>query len=421
MPAVRPAAADAACSSSGGCVNVLEYQNGSATLVQQFTPAQLAQDSDVPNNTCYDKRFEGEAKGETNGTVCVSNALSVHGLLAASGVDVGDSQLHTAVLRNDGTWATLTTPELQDPAASGTFVSSQVPAVYSSGNSVGYVRPLTSFDDANEQDIFTPNNQSDPLDVYVFTGPTLSVTAKASKHNHVTVGTPVRFTATVTGSSNPSSLQYAWSFSDGHAASTASLSHAFAASGTYSVLLKVTGANDGSGGISDPLIINVGKTSKTPSPPPSQPPSTHSPSPTHSATPPLPPPPHGSPPTPHHPKSGSGAGGAHPTLPGLGNLHLGSSFASRLGARLSGQQPLVADGGAGQLPIVDGQLITSGQQLSLSAAASESSTVSDSALAATAESTSWSAGAIPLYVGGVLLLLGVGVARERGWLTLRRR
>ncbi len=188
MPAARSAAADTACPSSGGCVNVLEYQDGNPTLVQQFTPAQLAQDSDVPNNTCYDKRFAGEKDGETNGTVCVSDALSLHGLLAASGVDVGGGDLHTAVLRNDGTWATLTTAELQDPAASGTFVSSQVPAVYSTGNSVGYVRPLTSFDDANEQDIFTPNDQSDPLDVYVFTGPTLTVTAKASRHNHVPVG-----------------------------------------------------------------------------------------------------------------------------------------------------------------------------------------------------------------------------------------
>ncbi len=226
--------------------------------------------------------------------------------------------------------------------------------------------------------------------------------------------TPVSFTATVTGSSDPSSLEYSWSFSDGHTASTPSLSHAFSASGTYSVLLKVTGASDGSGGIADPLTITVAGSPKPSSSPSPRPGTTHTPSPTHSAT---PHPVTSAPATP-----GRGAHNhRHAKFPGLGQLALGPSIATRLGARLSGQQPLIANGGGDQLAFVSGQVIGAGQPVSLSAAASESAIVSDSALSATADATSWSPGVIPIYVGAVLLLLGVGIARERGWLTLRRR
>jgi hypothetical protein len=270
------------------------------------------------------------------------------------------------------------------------------------------------------QDIFTPNDQSSPLNIYVFTGPTLNVTTTASPRHHVKVGQAVSFGGTVGGSSDPSSLQYSWSFGDGHGASTLGTSHAFTAPGSYPVLLKVIGAGDNSGGISEPLTVNVGAAS-TPSPSPGG--VTHTPSPTHSQAA-TPPPNSRSQPT---PGPGSAHGRRHAKIPGLGRLGqlgqlaLGPSIATRLGARLSGQQPLLAGGGGAQLAYVSGQLVGAGQPVSLSQAASESSIVSDSAVSAAAESTSWSPGVVPIYVGAVLLLLGVGIARERGWLTLRRR
>ncbi|HEX3907459.1 MAG TPA: PKD domain-containing protein [Mycobacteriales bacterium] len=413
VPAARSAVADDGCPTTGGCVDVHQYQDGTDTVVQQFTPAQLEQDSDIPNNTCYDEQVEANGKVKPDGTFCVSNALSVHGLLAQSGFDLSNDQLHTAVVRNDGTWATLSTPELQDPPAAGAFKDSQLPAVYSTGNSVGYVRPLRSSSDTNVQDIFTPNDQSSPLNIYVFTGPTLTVTTTASPRHHVKVGQAVSFGGTVGGSSDPSSLQYSWSFGDGHGASTLGTSHAFTAPGSYPVLLKVIGAGDNSGGISEPLTINVGAAS-TKSPGPGG--ATHTPSPTPSAS------ASGTPAPTTHSSPGPGVRHRrHAKFPGLGQLALGPSIATRLGARLSGQQPLIANGGADQFAYVSGQLVGAGQPVSLSAAASESSTVSDSALSATAESTSWGPGVVPIYVGAVLLLLGVGIARERGWLTLRRR
>jgi PKD repeat protein len=397
-------------------VAVHQYVGGNDTIVKQFSPADLAQDSDIPNNTCYPKRFQGEPSGETNGSTCVSSALSMHGLLAASGLDVSDNQLHTAVVRNDGTWATLATAELQDPVAPGVFYGpSQLPAVYSTGNGVGYVRPLRSADDANQQDIFTPNDQSSPLNVYVFTGPTLTVKASASQRNKVKLGQSVRFSATVTGSSDPTSLQYSWSFGDGQTASAPSPSHAFTAAGTYSVLLKVVGSDEGSGGMSRPLTIKVGAPSKTASPSPGG--GSHSPSPS-----PKPSPSASTPqPTPDPSSSPAAGGTAQPKLPGLGKLRLGRSIAARLGALLAGQQPLVAKGAAGSLPVVSGQLIGAGQPVSLSEAASESTVADATGSSLADQSTRWSPGVAPIYVGAVLLLLGIGVARERGWLTPRRR
>jgi hypothetical protein len=88
-----------------------------------------------------------------------------------------------------------------------------------------------------------------------------------------------------------------------------------------------------------------------------------------------------------------------------------------LGSELTGQQPQVANG-AGLL-LVSGQIVGGGAPLSLSQAASESSTLATSP--ADAETTRWTPGVVPIYVAAVLVLLGVGIGRERGWRRPRRR
>jgi hypothetical protein len=104
-------------------------------------------------------------------------------------------------------------------------------------------------------------------------------------------------------------------------------------------------------------------------------------------------------------------------LPKLDNGAVSRLF-SRLSGQGLGQQPRVASGDDGLVP-VSGALIGAGTPLSLTQAASESSTLASPPAAGA--TTRWSPGVVPIYVGVIVFLLGVGIARERGWLTLRRR
>jgi hypothetical protein len=95
-----------------------------------------------------------------------------------------------------------------------------------------------------------------------------------------------------------------------------------------------------------------------------------------------------------------------------------SRLFSRLSGQGAGQQPKVASG-TDELQLISGQIVGAGEPLSGSQAASESATLATPPV--DGETTRWTPGVVPIYVAVILLLLGIGIARERGWLTLRRR
>jgi hypothetical protein len=427
LPVQADGATSSGCSADGPCIALHEWIDGQDTVVRELTGTEVDAAADHSTTTCYKVRFPNQKTAPQCHNV--SNALSIHALLAgtpdpnADGKTLADTANFTATPRANGSWSLLTHAELQADT-SGTFTNSLLPVVHSIGSATGgpieYVRPLTTDpDDANAPDIFTLPDPADTLNIDVFTGAMLDVSATANKQQ-VQVGKPVRFTATVSDNGaevSPTSLTYSWSFGDGGSASTTSPSYTFHSAGQWLVMLSATGTNDGSGGMSQPLLITVGspptKTSPSPhpgsgnSPPPSTPP-TNGPVTTTTPTP-------GPDPSPDPDPSGHGSAG--PTLPKLDNGAVSRLF-SRLSGQGLGQQPRVASGDDGLVP-VSGALIGAGTPLSLTQAASESSTLASPPAAGA--TTRWSPGVVPIYVGVIVFLLGVGIARERGWLTLRRR
>jgi hypothetical protein len=415
-------AAAAGCSPDGPCVSIHEFSGGTSHIVRDVTGSELDALADHADTTCYGTRATpGQAETCTN----VSNALSIHALLAgtpdpnATGESLADTATFTATPRASGTWSLLTQPELQADT-SGTFENGLLPVVHSIGDANGgpieYVRPLTvDSSDTNAKDIFTLGDASSTLVIDVFTGPMLDVSI-GTKSPQVQVGKPVQFTATATDNGtavSPSSLAYSWSFGDGGTSTTQAPTYRFKTAGQWLVMLTATGMTDGSGGMASPLFITVGPppTKKSPSPAPGtgktpSPAPTSSPGPVTSTTPTPGPDPSS------HPGSSRG-----PQIPKLDNGAVSRLF-SRLSGQGTGQQPKVASG-VGALQLVSGQVIGAGVPLSLSQAASESSALATTPVAG--DATRWSPGVVPIYVAVFLLLLGMGIARERGWLTQRRR
>jgi hypothetical protein len=425
---VRAGAAATGCSPGGACVAIHEFAGGTDNLVRTVTGSELDALADHTDTTCYHTRAT-----PTQTPTChnVSNALSIQALLAGTpdpnsttGQSLADTANFTATPRADGSWSLLTQPELQGNT-SGTFEDGLLPVVHSigdlNGGPIEYVRPLTTApSDANAQDIFTLGDASDTLVINVFTGPLLVVKV-TTKSTHVQVGKPVSFTATARDHGtavSPKSLTYSWSFGDGGTAATQDPTYRFKTAGTWLVRLTATGTTDGSGGMSTPLLITAGppptKTSPSPKPGPGKSPTpspSSSPGPVASTTP-TP----GPDPSPHA-GSGHGGGGGGPQIPKLDNGAVSRLF-SRLSGQGAGRQPKVATGTDG-LQLISGQIVSVGAPLSASQAASESSTLARSPV--DGETTRWSPGVVPIYVAVTLLLLGIGIARERGWLTLRRR
>jgi hypothetical protein len=432
-----PVSGAAGCSSGGPCVVVHQWINGTDTPVRELSAADIASEEDVATGNgaiCYHTRaVAGEKEG---GCHNVSDALSIHTLLAdtpdqnSPGHTLGDDATFTQTVRpGDGSRSQLTHDELAGSAQSP-FEDSLLPVVHTlvdAGGPVEYVRPLLNNDDqdVNANDIFSTANANDALSIYVFTGQMLTVSVTAN-HPHVKVGKPVTFTGTATTASTgdtvpPGSLTYSWTFGDGTTATTTTkrVTHTYPpGDATYFAQLSASGKTDGSGGSSHPLQITVGNPG-THTPPPTQSPK---PGPVTSKTPsPSPSPGPVTSQTPHpgtdpSPSPSPGAGTKPPKLPGFGKLP--ASLAARLKEMLSGQPPQVANGTAG-LPTVSGQLVGAGTPLSVSQAASAASTLGS--VPADDKTTRWSPGVVPIYIAVVLLLLAVGIGRERGWRRPRRR
>jgi hypothetical protein len=188
----------------------------------------------------------------------VIDAISIHHLLELAGVAPA-TVTYVEVEQPD---QRLDTQDLEDPSPD--FMSGLVPIVEIDGTTTEYLRPLRSPNDTNASDQI-PEQEGSALDLFVYSGPLLTVRIHAK--TTAAKGQPVTFTGHVSGGSpTDGKLSYAWSFGDGtHGRTGVSVTHTFTTSGSYPVVLSVTGAN-GSGGVSQPVPIAVGSAPKVTGP-----------------------------------------------------------------------------------------------------------------------------------------------------------
>jgi PKD repeat protein len=396
------AAAAAGC--PGGCVEVYLPDGGSPV---SFTVAQITALADV-HNASYTTRIQGGTTFED--TPHVTAGLSISALItdASPGINL-HTVTFTAVPRpNNGTWSTLTTPDL---LPGSDFEDGLLPCVFSDGSQLHYVRPLRDSDDTNGNDSFQAAAGAN-LEVHVFAGPQLSVSATASSTN-VKVGKSVDFGSSVSGAGTGATITYSWTINNGSATvpmepSTSNPSHTFSTAGEYEVLLTANGS-DGSAGLANPIYVRVGSApinSGTPTPGPSKSPNPHpsqsaSGTPTPTASPSAP---AGSPST-----GGSGTTPAGATGSKAGSTS-DSAAASAPAQRTSSPSPTAADS-AEDLPVVQGRLIGQTAALKISSGV----VVDDSAAGSAADplSQGWRAPAAVGWIAAIMLLFAAGAVRER--------
>ena len=249
QPGAAPASGDP--STAGGVTIYLTKTN----QVFWCSAEAISASSDTPSPTNYQVRAT-QASG-AGISVPVSNAISVGGLLTLAGVDVATVD-HVELARQTGGAASLSGPDLTDPSAR--FESGLKPIFWINGSETQYLRPLRSPSDLNGADQIAISN-GQPLDVYLYTGPLLSVTATATP-NPVAVKRPVTLTAHVSNrTAADGSLTYTWAFGDNQKATGITVKHSYAVAGPWTPSVTVQGAND-SGGVSAPLVVTVGALSK---------------------------------------------------------------------------------------------------------------------------------------------------------------
>jgi hypothetical protein len=134
--------------------------------------------------------------------------------------------------------------------------TSEAPVVEALGSVNQYDRPWRG---GGEEDFLdevqtTENDQPTPISIEVFEGPLLTVSVTASRTT-VPAGGSVAFQATVTGQGT-SSLAYSWSFGGAAPASTAPAPQvSFDTEGQYDVTLQVTDTAGGGGVASIPITV----------------------------------------------------------------------------------------------------------------------------------------------------------------------
>lgn len=167
----------------------------------------------------------------------------------------------------DGSDSQLTAPDLAPPPTGSDFNdSSEYPVVQALGSLNQYDRPWRGGSQGqSDQDFLdevqaTQDDQPTPIVISVFEGPRLTVTANASRTT-VPVGTPVSFSATVSGPDD-SGLAYSWNFDGGAANSTEPAPVVtFITAGQYAVNLQVSDSAGGGGAAE--LMITVGSPAPT--------------------------------------------------------------------------------------------------------------------------------------------------------------
>lgn len=138
--------------------------------------------------------------------------------------------------------------------------SDETPVVIDRGNTNQYDRPWRGGSDLN---YLSSVSESAPINIDVFQGPLLSVSA-SPKQATVPVGGTVAFNETVSGSGG-SALNYKWDFGGGASPSTQQTPDVqFNTAGIWTVNLEVTDANGGGGGDQVTVTVNQPGTSSTP-------------------------------------------------------------------------------------------------------------------------------------------------------------
>jgi PKD domain-containing protein len=163
-------------------------------------------------------------------------------------------------VRADGTWATLTRDELDDPSP---FQGGLFPLVFVDSVGTRYFRPVRGDGDANARDNLSTRS-GNPLEGWVQTGRVLSVSADADP-GQADPGEAVTFRATAAGALAGEQLSIRWSFGDGASATGSSVTHSYGSQGAYDALATVTGSRD-SGGTSDLVRVRVGDGQRAPGP-----------------------------------------------------------------------------------------------------------------------------------------------------------
>jgi PKD repeat protein len=169
------------------------------------------------------------------------------------------------VLRADGSPETSAASQLtpSDLAASSDFQNSAESAVIGDEGTIGqYDRPQRNAGDLD----FTDEVQGGSIDIEVFEGPPLHVTASASATT-VTQGATVTFSAAVTGNSTGSPEQYDWTFGGGAAPQTVAQPQVqFNDPGVYSVAAQVSDGDGGEGGDTLTVTVNPASPASTTTP-----------------------------------------------------------------------------------------------------------------------------------------------------------
>jgi hypothetical protein len=244
QPGAGPIAADP---SAAGGVNVHLTASGS---VQWCSAQAIEANSDVADGTNYPVQATSQSPNYNP----VSNAISVGGLLTLAGVNPAATD-HLAIMRLNGSWSTLDRADLVDP--SSRFESGLRPIFWINGSETQYLRPLRGPADTNGDDQIVASSGA-PLELYLYSGPVLTVTAGATPAT-VAVRQPVTFTATVshaTAADGP--LRYTWDFQDGSTASGPSVRHSYSVAGKWYPVVTVLGRGNDSGGASRPIAVTVG-------------------------------------------------------------------------------------------------------------------------------------------------------------------
>jgi PKD domain len=417
FPVTPAAAAVSPCPTSDPCLAIhlpnghIDYLTASQLRIE--AAAAQGTSSGVADGTNYPQLTPS---GAPTDVVTVASALSVNALisplLAGMNPPVPLSAVtFTYMPRGDGTWSILTADELS--GAPTVFQdSSLLPAYYSplGQDQIRYVRPLLNNADSNlVDDGVGTEPPANVLDLFVQTGPLLTVKASASVSASTTVkiGQPITFTATSSGDSI--SPRFTWTnLNSGKDIShLASFTYKFAAAGVYGIQVTAAGSDD-SAGTAAPLFITVGSAhfkgsphpggSKSPSPHPTRTP-TEPPSPSPSAT------------------STNGAGGSASATPGPSSTS-GSTTGQGQGPTTPAAptvspdaRPSDASNGA---PVVEGRLI--GQTVALlTPSQSVATQTSVGVTPATRLSGIWRVTAGVGSAVAIILLFAAGAFRELRW------
>jgi hypothetical protein len=128
------------------------------------------------------------------------------------------------------------------------------PLVFANGSGFHFIRPSAGPGDNNAGDRIDDHGE---LVVALRTGTLIDVDARASR-DRARPRTAITFKAAVARAAAGERLNYSWYFDDGSSAKGPEVTHSFARTGTYDVVVGVTSADDDVGG-SSVVSVRVGK------------------------------------------------------------------------------------------------------------------------------------------------------------------